>query len=147
MLEVANATQMEAHTAGVWLRVEPAGELPLVMADRVQLQQVILNLVTNAIEAMREVPDAWRVLILGARKWHAHSVLVTVSDTGIGLDPTHRDRIFDAFYTTKREGIGMGLAISRSIVEAHAGRIWVTPNQGRGEMFCLTLPIAVAQQA
>ncbi|MGZ5171428.1 MAG: ATP-binding protein [Burkholderiales bacterium] len=141
MLEVANAMQMAARAAGVWLRVEPEGDVPPVMADRVQLQQVILNLVTNAIEATREVPDAWRVLILGAKKYGDDAVLVTVRDTGAGLDATHRDRIFDAFYTTKRESIGMGLAISRSIVEAHGGRIWLTPNNDRGETFQFTLPI------
>jgi signal transduction histidine kinase len=107
----------------------------------VQLQQVVLNLVMNAIDAMSAVTERERVLEIGADKHHPDTVLVTVRDSGIGLEPQQRVRIFDAFYTTKPEGLGMGLAISSSIVEAHGGRLWATSNEGPGETFQFTLPI------
>jgi signal transduction histidine kinase len=130
------------RTMGVWLRVEAAREVPLVVADRVQMQQVILNLVMNAMDAMRTVPDAWRVLVMGARRCSEDAVLVTIRDTGMGLAPTQRDRVFDAFYTTKPHGMGLGLAISRTIVDAHGGRLWAEANVDRGETFQFTVPIA-----
>jgi C4-dicarboxylate-specific signal transduction histidine kinase len=140
--EVAILVQGEARAQGVSLRIGAAGDLPLVLADSVQLHQVILNLVMNAMDAMRSVPDALRVLVLGAEKCGVDAILVAVRDSGIGLDPAHRDRVFNAFYTTKPGGMGMGLAISRSIVEAHGGRIWVTANADGGETFQFTLPIS-----
>jgi signal transduction histidine kinase len=139
--EVASMIQTEARGIGVWLRVEPAGDVPLVLADRIQMQQVILNLVLNAVEAMRAVPDAWRVLVLGARRSNRDAVLITVRDTGMGLDPARRDLVFDAFYTTRSDGMGMGLAICRTIVEAHGGRLWATANADHGETFQFTLPV------
>jgi C4-dicarboxylate-specific signal transduction histidine kinase len=117
--------------------------IPLVLADRVQLQQVVLNLAINAIEAMRFVSQHARVLQFSASLAAPGSVLVAVRDSGDGLDPTTRDRVFEAFYTTKRDGMGMGLAISRSIVEEHGGRLWTTANDGPGETFQFTLPAAL----
>jgi C4-dicarboxylate-specific signal transduction histidine kinase len=139
--EVASLVQAEARAKGVSLHLDMVGKLPLVLADPVQLQQVILNLVMNAMDAMRSVRDSLRVLVLGAESYGMDAVLIRVRDNGIGIDPGHRDRVFNAFYTTKRDGMGMGLAISRSIVEAHGGRIWVTPNADDGETFQFTLPI------
>jgi PAS domain S-box-containing protein len=133
--------QDQAHTHGVSLCGKSAGGLPPVMVDRVQLQQVILNLVINAIEAMGAVAAPPRALEVGAVCQHG-DVVVAVRDSGIGLDPRHRDRIFDTFYTTKPDGMGMGLAISRSIVEAHGGRLWATSNEGPGVTFQFTLPVA-----
>jgi PAS domain S-box-containing protein len=142
--EVISLVQGEARTRGVSLRVESAADLPPVAADRVQLQQVILNLVMNAIEAMARVTDRARVLEVRSERHRSDTVLVAVRDSGVGLDPEHRVRIFDAFYTTKPEGMGMGLAISRSIVEAHGGRLWAIPNDGPGTTFQFTLPVGTA---
>jgi signal transduction histidine kinase len=139
--EVISLVQDKARTHGVSIRGEAAADLPPVVADRVQVQQVILNLVMNAIEAMSPVTEQPRVLAVGADKYRADAVRVAIRDSGVGLDPQHRARIFDAFYTTKPEGMGMGLAISSSIVEAHGGRLWATPNDGPGETFQFTLPI------
>jgi C4-dicarboxylate-specific signal transduction histidine kinase len=138
--EVIELVQAEARGQGVSLHRTSACDLPAVMADRVQLQQVILNLVMNALEAMSSNGEAPRVLEVGALRDGSDAVLVEVRDSGVGIDPADRDRIFDAFHTTKPEGMGMGLAISRSIVEAHGGRLWVTPNAERGETFRFTLP-------
>jgi signal transduction histidine kinase len=117
---------------------------PPVHADRVQLQQVILNLVMNAIDALRPVTDRARVLEILTARHSADLLRISVRDSGVGLDPEHRERIFDAFHTSKPEGMGMGLAISRSIVETHGGRLWATPNEGPGATFHLTLPLALA---
>jgi signal transduction histidine kinase len=105
----------------------------------VQLQQVILNLVMNGIEAMSAVTDRSRDLLIRSRQHESDKVLVAVRDSGIGLDPESMERIFDAFYTTKSEGLGMGLAISRSIVENHGGRLWAVANDGPGATFQFTL--------
>ena len=139
--DVIVLVQAEARTHGVSILHTPAHDLPSALADRVQLQQVILNLVMNALEAMSTVTGAPRVVEIGASKHESEAVLVAVRDSGVGLDPRNRDRIFDAFHTTKPEGMGMGLAISRSIIEAHGGRLWATPNDGPGETFQFTLPI------
>jgi len=114
--------------------------VPLILGDRIQLQQVILNLMINAIEAMNEVRDAPRELSITSATDESKRVLVAVRDSGLGLHPGSLDRLFDAFYTTKPQGMGMGLAISRSIVEAHGGRLWVTPNEPHGAVFQFTLP-------
>ncbi|MNN32402.1 Sensor histidine kinase TmoS [compost metagenome] len=139
--EVISLVHDKARTHGVSLSTRLAADLPPIVADRVQLQQVVLNLVMNAIDAMSSVTERERVLEIGADKYHSDTVLVTVRDSGIGLEPQQRVRIFDAFYTTKPEGLGMGLAISSSIIEAHGGRLWATPNEGPGETFQFTLPI------
>ena len=139
--EVLALTDAEVRRSGVSLQPELAADLPAINGDRVQLQQVILNLIMNGIEAMSAVPDRARVLQIRTSKQDPDGVLVAVQDSGIGLDPAQLDRIFDAFYTTKRGGIGMGLSISRSIIEAHGGRLSATPNEGPGATFRFTLPI------
>jgi PAS domain S-box-containing protein len=139
--EVVELVQAEARAQGVLLRQVLARDLPAVSVDRVQLQQVILNLVMNAMEAMPADVAAPRVIALNARVNEADgAVQVEVRDTGLGIPAADRDRIFDAFHTTKPAGMGMGLAISRSIVEAHGGRLWATPNDDCGETFRFTLP-------
>src|SRR4029077_8426661 len=114
------------------LQTRLASDLPLVMGDRVQLQQVILNLILNAIEAINWYAESPRELVVSTAKDGAKAVLVSVQDTGTGLPPETLDRVFDAFYTTKPEGMGIGLTISRSIVESHGGRIWATPVSPHG---------------
>ena len=113
-----------------------------VQGDRVQLQQVVLNLILNAVEAMSAVHDGVRELLLSTEQSDTHGVLVAVRDSGPGIDPERRERVFDAFYTTKSSGVGMGLSICRSIIGAHGGRLWVDENETRGAVFQFTLPIA-----
>ena len=137
--EVINLTQHEAVRKGVALRTELAGELPPVLGDRVQLQQVILNLVMNGVEAMSSVADRPRELLVRSRQHESTQVLVAVQDSGVGIDRQNLEKIFDPFYTTKSQGMGMGLAISRSIVENHGGRLWAAPNDGPGATFQFTL--------
>jgi PAS domain S-box-containing protein len=127
----------EANRFGVSMRTDLATDLPKVTADRVQLQQVLMNLMLNAIEAMKETGG---ILTVKSQRDQNGGVLVSVSDTGVGLPAEKADQIFDAFFTTKPQGSGMGLAISRSIVESHGGRLWATPNDGRGASFRFTLP-------
>jgi signal transduction histidine kinase len=137
--EVVILTQSEARRNKVTLRTELAANLPPVMGDRVQLQQVIMNLILNAIEAMSTVEDRERVVVIGTQLGEGDEVRVAVRDSGIGLDPLRAERIFDAFHTTKLGGLGMGLSISRSIVENHGGRLWAVPNDGPGATFRFTL--------
>jgi signal transduction histidine kinase len=120
------------------LRTKLDDQLPLVLGNRVQLQQVILNLVMNAIDAMRSLPE--RVLTVTTTLNGGGRVQVSIADTGIGIAPSDVDRIFNPLFTTKEHGMGMGLAICRSIIESHNGRIWVSPGQGRGSIFHLILP-------
>ena len=135
-------SRSEVHSNGVSLRTRFGDDLPRVLGDRIQLQQVILNLMINAIEAMTGISDAPRELLVGsAKRDDAEGVLIAVGDSGPGLDPGSLDRLFDAFYTTKPHGMGMGLAISRSIVEAHGGRLWATANVPHGALLQFTLPI------
>jgi signal transduction histidine kinase len=112
-----------------------------VMVDRVQIQQVLMNLMLNGIEAMR---DSGGVLTVKSELGEQAGVMISVTDTGVGLPAEKADEIFNAFFTTKQQGSGMGLAISRSIVESHGGRIWATANDGRGAAFHFTLPVAAA---
>src|SRR5207244_4165528 len=130
--EVLALAQAEARRNKAAIRTELAGDLPPVRGDRVQLQQVVLNLVINGIEAMSTVQDRPRELVIRTQTGEAHQGRVTVQDSGIGLDRQTLERIFDAFYTTKPEGLGMGLSISRSIVENHAGRLSVVAHDGPG---------------
>ena len=125
----------------VRLQTRLADDLPLVLADRVQLQQVIMNLIINAIEAMAASSDGRRELTIVSGIDNTSGVSVEVQDTGPGLDPEELDRLFQSFYTTKPDGIGMGLAISRSIAEAHGGRLSAAPNKPHGAVFRLTLPV------
>ena len=104
-------------------------------------QRAILNLIMNAIEAVRAVRDRARVLRIRTKEQSSGSIVVLVQDSGVGVNPEHSSRMFEAFYTTKVEGIGMGLTISRSIIEAHGGRLWAVANDGPGSTFCFTLPI------
>ena len=138
--EVLGLLQVELRRNGVIPQREMARNLRPVVVDRVQLQQVILNLVMNAVEAMRAIRDRARVLRVRTEEQPSDSIVVLVQDSGVGLDPEHLSRMFEPFYTTKVEGIGMGLAISRSIIEAHGGRLWAVANDGPGSTFCFTLP-------
>jgi PAS domain S-box-containing protein len=124
----------------VALRLELASELPPVLADRVQLHQVLINLVMNGLEAMASVHDRPRELVLRSQAHDGEEVHVMVEDVGTGIDPETADRMFTAFFTTKPGGMGMGLSITRSIIEAHGGRIWATANAQHGAIFHLVLP-------
>ena len=141
------------------LRTRLGGNIPLILGDRVHLQQVVLNLLINAIEAMSGMAAARREIFVSSQKVGAESgaseetvtghdlaaesshVLIAVRDSGPGLDATALEHLFDAFYTTKAQGLGVGLAISRSIIEAHGGKLWASANTPRGAVFQLTLPI------
>jgi signal transduction histidine kinase len=125
----------------VAMRTRLEDGLPPVQVDRVQLQQVLLNLIINAIEAMRGAAEGSRELLITTARDGSGSIVVSLRDTGPGLDPTKVDRLFEPLYTTKPEGMGMGLAICRSIVEAHGGRLWATANEPRGAIFQFTLPL------
>jgi signal transduction histidine kinase len=111
-----------------------------VSGDRVQLLQVLLNLILNSAEAMSAVAETARELVIQSSAQGSNEVLVQVRDRGVGLDPTNRDRIFAPFFTTKPNGMGMGLSISKSIIEAHGGKLWATPNVDGGATFHFTLP-------
>jgi signal transduction histidine kinase len=129
----------EASRYSISMRGELSEDLPQIMGDRVQLQQVLMNLMINGIEAMKDV-DGQRELAVKSQRSEDKQLRVSVSDTGVGLPPQQADLIFGAFFTTKRDGTGMGLRISRSIVESHGGRLWATDNTSRGATFHLLLP-------
>jgi PAS domain S-box-containing protein len=137
--EVVVLTQSEARRNKVALRMELATDLPAVMGDRVQLQQVVMNLILNGIEAVSTVERRERDLVIRTQRGEGDEVRVAVRDSGIGFDPMSADRIFDAFHTTKPGGLGMGLSISRTIVENHGGRLWAVLNDGPGATFQFTL--------
>jgi signal transduction histidine kinase len=118
--------------------MELAADLPRIMGDRVQLQQVLMNLIVNSIDAVKEV-DGVRELAVKSQRTEKEEVLVSVSDTGVGLPPEQTEQIFNAFFTTKPHGTGMGLRISRSIVESHGGRLWAADNSPRGASFHFAL--------
>jgi NO-binding membrane sensor protein with MHYT domain/nitrogen-specific signal transduction histidine kinase len=139
--EMIDLMRSEATQYSISVRTELTADLPRVMGDRVQLQQVLMNLILNGIEAMKDVVGT-RELALKSQQTETEQLLVTVRDTGKGL-PQQRDQIFDAFFTTKPQGLGMGLSISRSIVESHGGRLWTADNSPRGATFSLTLPTKV----
>ena len=117
----------------------------MAMGDRVQLQQVLMNLMLNGIEAMKDV-DGKRELIIKSQRTENEQVMVSVSDTGVGLPEQQADQIFKAFFTTKSQGTGMGLSISRSIVDSHGGRLWAADHSPRGASFCFTLPATVEEK-
>jgi signal transduction histidine kinase len=124
----------------VILQLELADELPLVTGDRVQLQEVIMNLLQNASDAMIDVQGRPRQLLIRTQRDEAEHVLLTVQDSGTGLDPQTASRLFDAFYTTKIDGMGIGLTLCRSIIESHGGRIWAQPNDEFGATFLFSIP-------
>jgi PAS domain S-box-containing protein len=129
----------EAMRYSISLKTELEADTPRVMADRVQLQQVLMNLMLNGMDAMKDA-DGTRELTIKSQRGENDQVLVSVNDTGVGLPPEQADRIFTAFFTTKQHGTGMGLSISRSIVESHDGRLWAADNAPRGASFCFSLP-------
>ena len=135
--DMAGMLRSEARKHGVSIRTNLKDDLPMTVADRVQLQQVLMNLMLNGIEAMKETGG---VLTVNSQLGADGQIEISVNDTGPGLPPGNADQIFDAFFTTKPQGSGIGLAISKSIVESHGGRIWANGNGGRGAMFHFTLP-------
>jgi signal transduction histidine kinase len=141
ILEVVGLTRAAMSDDKVSAKMQLADGLPRVLGDRVQFQQVMLNLIMNAIEALGEVTKGSRELSITTREDELGSVLVAVSDSGPGLPQTDPERIFDAFYTTKSTGLGLGLSICRSIVEAHGGRLWAGLNEPQGTIFCVKLPV------
>jgi len=141
VVEVIALTRIEIARNRVMVRTQLAEALPAIQADRVQLQQVILNLIMNAVEAMSGMGDGERELSISTIRNTSNSVSVSVQDSGPGLDPKTMDRMFDAFFTTKSKGMGMGLAICHSIIETHGGRLWAGPNEPRGATFQFTLPL------
>jgi C4-dicarboxylate-specific signal transduction histidine kinase len=137
--EMIDLMRGEATRYSISVLAELAADLPKVMGDRVQLQQVVMNLIVNSIDAMKDVHGT-RELALKSQRAENEQITVRVSDTGVGLPPQQKDQIFNAFFTTKVHGTGMGLSISRSIVESHSGRLWAADNSPRGASFCFTLP-------
>jgi signal transduction histidine kinase len=129
----------EATRYNITVRMELAADLPRIMGDRVQLQQVLMNLMINGIEAMKDA-DGTRELAIRSQRTQNEEVVVSVTDSGVGLPPQQKEQIFNAFFTTKPHGTGMGLRISRSIIESHGGRLWAADNSPRGASFCFTLP-------
>src|SRR5437879_4630532 len=121
--------------------MELAPALPMILGDRVQLQQVIINLMMNGIEAMQAVTDRPRELVVRSRRDEKQQVLVSVTDCGVGIAAENADRMFNPFFTTKSSGMGMGLSICRSIMEAHGGRLWATANVPHGATFQFALPV------
>lgn len=140
IVEVLALVQNQARHAGVVLKRELATDLPPVRGDRVQLQQVILNLIINGLEAIAKNKNGERDLSISSGHDESKGVTVAVRDSGEGIDPANLERVFDAFFTTKADGMGMGLAISRTIIESHGGRLWATSNSPRGSVFQFTLP-------
>jgi signal transduction histidine kinase len=141
--EMLTLLKGEATRRSVEMRSQLAAQLPMIKADRVQLQQVFMNLMLNAIEAMEETGGELTV----NSQCQDSQLVLSVSDTGVGLPAEKVDQIFSAFFTTKPQGSGMGLAISRSIVESHGGRLWATANDGRGSTFYFILPVEITESS
>jgi signal transduction histidine kinase len=142
--EIDALLQNQARQYSVDVHLQLKENVPCIVGDRVQLQQVLMNLMLNAIEAMN---DAGGELVVKSELTDEGYILISISDTGVGLPTENEDHIFEAFFTTKSQGSGMGLAISRSIVESHGGRLWATGNPGRGATFYVQLPRQVAEPA
>jgi C4-dicarboxylate-specific signal transduction histidine kinase len=140
--EVIEFARSETTKNGVLVQTELADGLPFIQGDRVELQQVMLNLIINAVDAMSGASDGSRELLISTVKSNPGDVLISVRDSGPGLAPATLERLFDAFYTTKPKGLGLGLSICRSIVEEHGGRLWASANAPRGAIFQFTVPIA-----
>jgi PAS domain S-box-containing protein len=145
--DVVTLVYREAVGQRVVVRTRLASKLPPVRGDRIQLQQVLINLVMNGIQAMAPVTDRARVLVIRTQRHDANQILVAVEDAGVGIESENLNRLFGAFYTTKPDGMGMGLSISRSIVETHGGSIWATRNRGMGMIFQFTLSVYREQAA
>jgi C4-dicarboxylate-specific signal transduction histidine kinase len=143
--EMTTLLHGEARALSVSLQLDLASDLPPIVADRVQLQQVLMNLMLNAIDAMKGLSTSGVLTITSGRD-ESDQVLISVSDTGIGLPPEQAEQVFDAFFTSKAQGTGMGLTISRSIIESHGGRLWATSHADRGATFQFTLPVEDIQQ-
>jgi signal transduction histidine kinase len=139
--DVLALVRPERERQRVALRKELSEEVPEIIADRVQLQQVLLNIFNNALDAMSSVVERPRLLSVKSQILAASEILILVEDCGAGIAPQNVGRIFDAFFTTKADGMGMGLSICRSIIQAHGGRLWVSPGTVHGTMFCITLPM------
>jgi PAS domain S-box-containing protein len=140
--ETIPLVQHELISHQVSLRMELAPTLPMILGDRIQLQQVIINLVMNGIESMQSITDRPRELLVRSRQDEAQQVLVSVTDCGVGISAENADQLFTAFYTTKPDGMGMGLSICQSIIDAHGGRLWATTCEPRGALFQFTIPAA-----
>ncbi len=138
--EVIALSLSELQGNRILVRHDLAENLPVVMGDRIQLQQVVLNLLRNASDAMRNVDDRPRQLLIKTESDVNRNVLLTVRDSGIGFAPDATDRLFHSFYTTKDDGMGIGLSVSRSIIEAHHGRLWAAQNDGPGATFAFSIP-------
>jgi signal transduction histidine kinase len=132
----------EATRYSISMRTELSEDLPQIMGDRVQLQQVTMNLIINSIDALKNL-DGTREIAIMSQRAENKQLQVSVRDTGIGLPSEQADQIFNAFFTTKDHGTGMGLRISRSIIESHGGRLWASPNSPRGASFSFTLPTKI----
>jgi C4-dicarboxylate-specific signal transduction histidine kinase len=141
ILEVIALTQGETAKSGILVRTRLANHLPFVEGDRVQLQQVVLNLIINAVEAMTSVAEGPRELSISTEEANSEGVHVSIADTGPGLTAENLERLFEAFHTTKPGGLGMGLVICRSIIEGLGGRLWATSNARRGALFQFTIPV------
>jgi PAS domain S-box-containing protein len=138
--EIVALSSSDLQRGRVIVRAELADDLPLAIGDRVQLQQVILNLLLNAVDAMSSIDDRPRQAVIRTERLNGESVSLTVQDAGVGLDAQPAEKLFEAFYTTKSDGMGIGLSISRSIIENHGGRLWAQPNDGPGVSFTFTVP-------
>jgi signal transduction histidine kinase len=141
ILEVIEVTRSELLRNDVSLQTEVAKGLPLIRGDRIQLQQIVLNLIMNAVEAMSDVSKGARDFLIRTVEDISNGVLVTVRDSGPGLNPESLERLFDPFHTTKPGGMGMGLSICRSIIEAHGGQVWAAPNLPQGATFDFSVPL------
>jgi signal transduction histidine kinase len=137
--ETAELLRSEVNHNGISIRTDLAADVPEVLADRVQVQQVLVNLIMNGVDATRDVIGPRELVVSSCRRDDEH-VLISVSDTGVGLPAEQVNQLFDAFFTTKSQGTGMGLSISRSIIDAHEGQLWAAPNEPRGATFLFTLP-------
>jgi len=138
--EVIALSRGELQRSRVVLRLELAEDLPSVAGDRVQLQQVILNLLMNALEAMSDINDRPRHLIVKTQPDEGDRVRLSIQDSGVGFEPKVADKLFKPFYTTKGSGMGIGLSVSRSIIESHHGRLWAVGNDGPGATFAFSIP-------
>jgi C4-dicarboxylate-specific signal transduction histidine kinase len=138
--ELVLLLRQEATNHGITIRTDLSADLPLIRGDRVQLQQVVLNLMMNGIDAMRDMRTHSKEIIVVSRKENSSGIRIVVEDCGVGMSPETAEKIFEPFFTTKPEGTGMGLPISRSIVESHEGRLWATPRLSGGAIFQFTIP-------